>query len=60
MFIEPGSDIELISPKEFIDGRVYPEEGIIIFTEYMADAIKQYMDFKDQLTYSNKPYSIKY
>jgi len=33
MFIEPGSDIELISLKEFIDGRVYPEEGIIIFTE---------------------------
>jgi len=33
MFIEPGSDIELISPKEFIDGRVYPEEGIIIFIE---------------------------
>jgi len=60
MFIEPGSDIELISPREFVDDRVYPEDGIIIFTEYMADAIKQYTDFKGRLTYSNKPYSIKY
>ena len=60
LFIELGYDKPILSPKEFIDETTYPEKGVMIFTEYMADAVKDLAKLKNTLKHSNKPYKIRY
>lgn len=60
MFIEVGEGEPIVSPKYFVGDEAFPENGIIIFTEYMVDAIKELADYSHDLKHSNKPYKIKY
>lgn len=60
MFIEVGSGKPMLSPEKFLDGKSYPDKGIMIFTKNMANAVRELTNLNYDLKQSNKPYKIKY
>ncbi len=58
MCIELGVEEPIVTAKDFIDDSSYPNDGILIFSEYMASSIKKLCKLEHQLTPSNKPYKI--
>ena len=60
MCIVPGSGGLIATPDQLVRGIDIPELGILIFTEYMAEAVGELADVDAELRPSNKPYRIKY
>ncbi len=60
MRIPLGKGVPVATPKHFLNNEKYPPIGLMILTEYMADAVKNLTNITSRLQPRVKPYIITY
>jgi len=58
--ISLGKGDPIATPKHFLNNEKYPSKGLMIFTEYMAEAVKKLANIEGSLQPHFKPYQITY